>query len=240
MNNNKLVIFDFDGVVVESEIVFQKVFLDGFRKHGINLTGDDLIMRFAGNAKSSFNDILREDMGIDKKVPDDFQKNCIDETANRISEVKPVDGIVELLEYLNENDIQYVIASGGKKDWIEKCLKQTKLKKYFPDNIIFPRDMVKKGKPNPAIFHLAAKVMGYDRKDCVVIEDSENGIKAGLFAGMKTVAFMGGEHCSSNFKKYISKKYNIDVINNILDVKDIFSNKKPLNKKIIEAKNQSR
>ncbi len=218
----KLVIFDFDGVVVDSEYVYQKIFIKNFKKYGIDITGDDLLMNFCGNAKSSYNDILKDNLGIDKKVPDDFQKNCIDEAFDYMNETEVVNGIDDLLQYLNDNKISYVIASGGTWNWIDNILDNTNLKEYFPDNMIFTREMVKNGKPDPEVFNLAAKKLGFNNTDCIVLEDSENGVKAGISAGMKTIAFLGGKHCSDSYRSYIDNNYDVDVMGDILEVKKYF------------------
>ncbi len=219
-SSKKLVIFDYDGVVVESEALFHKIFIAEMQKYGINATPDDLIQHFAGNSKTSFSEKTMELYG--KAVPDNFQQETIAKTFDYAKDnLEPVKNIQKLLFDLKKNDIDYCIASGGSNDWVKNTLDIVGLRSYFKDEVIFTRETTEKGKPAPDIFNYVADKLGYDKKNCLVVEDSLNGINAGIAANIETIAFLGGQHCSEIYKEKVKQGCDVKIIDDITQVTTI-------------------
>jgi HAD superfamily hydrolase (TIGR01509 family) len=108
---------------------------------------------------------------------------------SEIEDIKPVDGLVDVLEELKVRGLLMAVASSSLRSVIDIILKKTGLEKYF--DVIVSREDVKEGKPSPDIFLHAASLLNAGPEKCIVIEDSSNGIKAAKAAGMFCVAFTG-------------------------------------------------
>ncbi len=181
-----LVIFDCDGVVVDSERISHDVFGAFMRSLGASLSEAEMHERFLGRRLAECLAVVEELTG--RPVPPGALERYLAERDRVLREqVEPVAGIREVLEGLT---IPYCIASSGGHDKMRITLGTTKLLTLFEGRIFSAND-VPRGKPAPDIFLLAAERMGVAPARCVVIEDSVNGVLAGCAAGMTVLGFAG-------------------------------------------------
>lgn len=189
MTAPSLVIFDCDGVLVDSEPISIAVLLEMIGKSGVTMSEDDAYDRFLGRSMATISKVLHEDYGFAASEAD------LDEMRTNLyarfeRDLKPIPGIAETLRRLN---LTRCVASSSQPERIRLSLKLTGLIDLL-DPHIFSATMVKNGKPAPDLFLFAAKTMRVDPRDCVVIEDSPAGIEAAKSAGMRVFGFTGGTH----------------------------------------------
>jgi len=188
------ILFDCDGVLVDSEIIANRHFSIELRKFGIVLSEEELIKRFVGTSAATEFAALEESHKVR------FSQEAIDGIENAIlkglaNEVKAIDGIESILKNLQEcGKPAYAVASSGKFSKIRQSLTKSGLSSYFNSSNIFSSQVVKYGKPAPDLFLFAAEKMGFSPQNCLVIEDSIAGIQAAKSAGMEVIGFTGGLH----------------------------------------------
>jgi HAD superfamily hydrolase (TIGR01509 family) len=182
-----LVIFDCDGVLVDSERLAIKVDAKVLAKLGWPLTEAEIVERFVGVSDADFRRAIESHLG--RHLPDDWESEL--EPLYRsafAAELRPVDGIVEALDRIT---IPICVASSGTHEKMRYTLGLTGLYDRF-DGRIFSATEVARGKPEPDLFLYAAERMGVAPQTCVVVEDSVNGVRAARAAGMKVLAYAGG------------------------------------------------
>jgi len=182
--NIKAVIFDVDGVIIDSEPTWIKSHDEFFGKHNVILSEDE---------KSSLRGIglkqliirLHKDFNLQKSVDDLLAeyREIFYKNFSGSGDMKAVEGVEEVVKYFYNNGLRLAIATGGHSvSEMEKMLTQFNLLKYF--EVIVSGDEVEKGKPDPDVFLLAAEKLKAKPSECLVIEDSINGVTAGKAAGM--------------------------------------------------------
>lgn len=180
----KLIIFDCDGVLVDTERISCTVFTECLVDFGLDFTFEDTIKTFKGLSEKDCVKIVAQLSG--KDVPAHFIDRYISETTSRYeTELKPIKGIVDVLDSIQE---QICVASSGLHKKMQQTLSVTHLMPYFKGHI-FSATEVKRGKPFPDLFLYAAKKMNIHPENCVVIEDSVPGVKAAVSAKMKVLGF---------------------------------------------------
>lgn len=186
-NKDYLVIFDCDGVLVDSEIISVKVDQLVLSDLGWPMTIEEIVERFVGRSHAYFLEVVEEHLG--RKLPEDwedaYQHLYRQALAN---DLRLVDGIAEALEVIN---LPMCVASNGSQSKMEFTLKRADLWSRFEGRIFSAAD-VNEGKPAPDLFLHAASTLGYEPSHCIVVEDSWAGVTAGLAANMKVIAYTGG------------------------------------------------
>ena len=182
-----LIIFDCDGVLVDSErlsIRLDAIFLE---RIGWPMSSDEIVERWVGRSDADMRAEIEEHIGgpVPVDIDDEFNRIHRD-TFDR--ELVAVDGIREALDAITT---PRCVASSGQHDKIRRSLALTGLTDYFGDRIFSATD-VAHGKPAPDLFLLAARTIGAEPARCAVVEDSAHGVDAGLAAGMRTFAYAGG------------------------------------------------
>ncbi len=187
--NPSLVIFDMDGVLVDSEPIANRILHEALVAGGVRLTLEESIRSFIGRKASWTVAHVRERFGI--VLPDDFEDRLRDRTLAAFEkELRPVEGIVDLLEGLG---LPFCLASSSMPVRIEKSLALCGLDRHFRGRT-FSSVQVKNGKPAPDLFLLAAKTMGFEPTQCAVVEDTLVGLAAAKAAGMRAFAYAGAGH----------------------------------------------
>lgn len=212
MKNYKCIIFDCDGVLVDSEVLSSQVFVDLANDYGAGINLDYAMRNFKGGHLAD--SIRHVENIIAKSLPEDFEADYRKRSFEVFkNELLPVEGIKNVLDSL---DVPFCTASSGPMKKITANLKTTGLHSYFEGNIFSCYD-IEKWKPDPTIYLLAAKTMGYEIKDCLVIEDSMAGVMAAVNGGFDVYGFDAtGEnsltkHCNEIFN---SMDALIPMINN--------------------------
>jgi len=190
----KLVVFDCDGVLVDSEMIASRELAAYLAEQGVRLTPQEARLRFTGCSLATVHEKIETEDGI--ALPATFEEDL--RTRDRAAfdrELKAIPGVHALLEKLS---LPKCVASSGSPEKIDHSLKLTGLEGFFGNNIFSAR-MVARGKPAPDLFLFAAEKMGVAPRDALVIEDSPVGIEAARAAGMTAVGFTGGSHCGPNY-----------------------------------------
>lgn len=185
----ELVIFDCDGVLVDSEPISITVLVEALAAAGVAMSEAEAHDRFLGRSLQSMSEILHDEYGlaIDAAFLDAMRRVLYERFR---AELQPIEGIAETVDGLG---IAHCVASSSQPERIRLSLSVTGLIDRFEPNI-FSASMVAHGKPAPDLFLHASAVMGVEPTRCVVVEDSPAGIVAAKSAGMRVVAFTGGSH----------------------------------------------
>ena len=188
MNNGKQtygVIFDMDGVLVESYKPHFESWRAAAREYGYDITEEQFAHEFGRTSREIIHDIWGQDVD-DNKIHeiDDLKENIYRDLIRK--DVPATPGLYELLQELLDNKAKMAVGSSGPIENINLVLDSLKIRKYF-SAIVSAKD-VKKGKPDPQVFQLASERIAVDSSRCLVIEDAVPGIKAAHNAGMKVIA----------------------------------------------------
>ena len=187
-----LVIFDCDGVVVDSELLAIKVMQEGLAERGVVMRLDEVSENFLGRSQATIAAVLKRDFDLElDAAAEAMMRERLFGLLRK--ELKAIDG-VEL--FLRQLPVPYCLASSSQMERIETSLRATGLSDLFAGRI-FNAAMVARGKPAPDLFLHAAAKMNVPPERCVVIEDSPAGIEAGRRAGMCVIGFIGGGHATS-------------------------------------------
>ncbi|MFI1801823.1 HAD family hydrolase [Streptomyces sp. NPDC020379] len=182
-----LVIFDNDGVLVDSEPIANRILAAYLTELGHTTSYEDSLRDYMGAAVHRVHDLILERTG--QQLPAEFDDTLHARTFEAFDrELQPIKGAVELLEQLVAEGVSYCVASSGSHERIRVAHRRTGLDEWFEDEWIFSTDDVGKGKPAPDLFLHAARSMGVEPGRCVVIEDSPRGIQAATAAGMDVYA----------------------------------------------------
>jgi len=182
--NYKCIIFDCDGVLVDSEEISTRVLLDMIKKLEIEIDEEYALDFFSGTALQSIFQYIEK--LADKKLPDTFEKEYRKKTFELFeTELKPINGIAVVIDKIK---VPICVASSGPLEKIKLNLKVTGLLEKFAENI-FSSYEIGSWKPNPEIFEYAANKMGYLPKDCLVVEDSIAGIIAAKQGGFDVCGY---------------------------------------------------
>ncbi|MEO3869271.1 HAD family hydrolase [Nonomuraea sp. B12E4] len=177
-----LVIFDCDGVLVDSEPISVRVGTAAVRRLGWTIDEAEYAERFVGCT----NEYWAEQIG---ETPPGWRERLNAEYAAAImAELRTIDGIEDVLDQLT---VPSCVASNGRHATIRRSLEVTGLARHF-DGRVFSAEDVTRGKPAPDLFLHAAATLGVEPERCVVVEDSPFGVTAAVSAGMHCLAFAGG------------------------------------------------
>lgn len=187
-----LVIFDCDGVLVDSEGISMRELHRALAREGGTLSEAEVRERFLGIAMA---DIAREAAAhLGRPLPGDFIERFVTERARAFErELLPVPGAEEAIASVRASGWETCIASGGRLQKMAQTLRVTGLDGCFAAERIFSATMVEHGKPAPDLFLHAARVCGFAPQACVVVEDSLPGVTAARAAGMRTLAYTAGD-----------------------------------------------
>jgi len=180
----KCIIFDCDGILVDSEEISNSVLIQMANEIGAEIKMEYAIENFAGKSlKSSFEHIEKL---TKKSLPSTFEQEYRNRTFSAFkTDLKPIKGIHNLL---NQLSVPFCVASSGPVDKIKLNLTTTNLMEKF-ENRIFSSYEIGSWKPNPEIFEYAANKMGFKPDECAIIEDSLAGVRAGRKGGFDVFGF---------------------------------------------------
>lgn len=180
-----LVIFDCDGTLVDSEVLGNQVLVELAIEHGLQLTLHEAMEHFKGIKMAEA--VAEIERRLERTLPDDFVPRVRQRTAEAFeSSLLEVPGALELVSTVTTAKC---VASAGPRAKIELSLSITGLLPHFRDHI-FSSYEVGVWKPDPGLFLHAAEAMGFAPSDCLVVEDSQPGILAGVAAGMRVFAYL--------------------------------------------------
>ena len=199
-----LIIFDCDGVLIDSEILSCRCLSDVLAGYGIKLGVDQALDLFLGRSVTAVREHYE---ALGHLIPEQFAAELkVRIRAAFLSSLCPVEGVSSVLEDLR---IPHCVASSSDIDRVSFSLSLTGLALHF-DTRVYTSQMVKRGKPAPDLFVYAAERMQVDPHRTLVVEDSVSGVKAGKAAGMTVWGFVGGSHYQSRDGKAILREAGAD------------------------------
>lgn len=217
----KAVIFDMDGVLIDSEPFHQVVNEKIFANLGINLSEDEY-HSFIGTTHKDMWSTIKKRYNLPQSVPELVNMQVsgnINYIKNEKIEPIKIKGVAKLLSKIARENIKTGIASSSPTEVIELVINKFRLSDYF--SAVVGGEEIKKGKPSPDIFLKAAKRLDVNPSDCIVIEDSRNGVLAAKAAGMKCVGFKNPNSGNQDLGKADLVIDNYDSLN-ISTLKNLF------------------
>lgn len=182
------VIFDMDGVIVDTEPVHSYAYHEHFRRLGIDVS-PELYATFTGKSTRNVYQLLKEKFGLTEEIPAliDAKRNIFNDAFDHKQDLFLLDGVENLIRELYADGFQLILASSSSKVTIDRVFRRFGLYRYF-SHVVSGEDFPE-SKPDPAIFVEAARLSGQPKENCVVIEDSTNGVKASKAAGITCIGY---------------------------------------------------
>ena len=186
-------VFDCDGVLVDSEILVVEVEAEVLTEAGFPITTAEVIDRYVGLSHGLMVEALEAD--FNKPVPPDLQERLERAALARLeTSVRPVTGIEGILSTLAADERARCVASSSDLNRVRMSLRVAGLDGWFDPELVFSAQMVARPKPAPDVFLLAAERAGFEPGACLVVEDSAHGVTAAVAAGMEVVGLTAGGH----------------------------------------------
>ena len=185
----ELVIFDCDGVLVDTEAISNMVMSAALARHGFHASSEECRLRFVGRTIESVQAEVEAEIG--KPLGSDWPAIMrVEAEAAFDRGVEPIPGIEAAIAKVIGAGTKYCVASSGKFSKMRKSLGKAGLLHHF-EHVLFSAEQVGRGEPAPDLFLFAAEAMGVAPADCIVIEDSVPGVQAAVAAGMDVLAYAG-------------------------------------------------
>lgn len=181
----KAVIFDLDGLLIDSEVISYQLYQELLKKYGYSFTVGDYAQNYSGKTELGNMEAIVKNYQLPISVQEGLDYTLSREKEYFIKGVSLKSGARELLDYLMKNKYKIALASSSTKDRALYALVQHGIESYF-DEMVFGTE-VEKGKPNPDIFLKACEKVKVNPENCLVLEDSEAGIQASFSAGIPVI-----------------------------------------------------
>ncbi|AXA70365.1 phosphoglycolate phosphatase [Achromobacter insolitus] len=208
-----LVIFDCDGVLIDSEIIAARAQSRALAAHGIAITPEEAARRFAGIPDADMWQTLQQESAC--SLPEGFAREYADGLAATFrQELRALPGALETVRALRERGLQVCVASSSTPPKLEAALKLVGLWDEFAPHV-FSTAQVAHGKPAPDVFLFAARQMRAAILDCVVVEDSVPGVRAARAARMRAVGYVGASHNGPDQRQRLLDEGASDVIDDL-------------------------
>jgi HAD superfamily hydrolase (TIGR01509 family) len=196
MERIEAIIFDCDGVLIDSEILVCRIAAEELTHLGYPITTEEVIRRFAGRPDHEMRAEIESEWG--KPLPEEYVQRVNARTEESYSsELRAIEGVAELLAQLR---LPVCVASSSFPAKLRLGLETVGLYEFFAPNVI-SASSVSRGKPEPDVFLYAAGWMRTPPRNCLVIEDSTAGVQSAKRAGMRVFGFEGGAHCAAGHKQ---------------------------------------
>lgn len=202
-----LVVFDCDGVLVDSEVISCRVHAEVLTRHGYPITPEQVRERFLGKSARDSNLEVECDLGRAMPAAYDSERR----TALQQALAESVEAIPHVREAIDKIDARMCVASSGAHEKIFTTLSRAGLYARFAPHI-FSASQVARSKPAPDLFLFAAERMGVAASQCLVVEDSVSGVLAARAAGMTVIGFTGGSHCRAGDAERLRAAGAVEVI----------------------------
>jgi HAD superfamily hydrolase (TIGR01509 family) len=210
-----LLIFDCDGVLVDSEMLSCRIDAELLTECGLPYTADEIVRDFVGMSLNDQIRLIEAERGI--TLPADFTQRLNTTLFKRFeTELQPINGVRDAILALPH---RRCVASSSVPERIALSLQVTGLADLFDH--VFSATQVPRGKPAPDLFLHAAKRMDVHPRDCLVIEDSPAGVRAACAADMKVIGFTGGGHCAPGHADKLVKAGATHIIDRMADLPEL-------------------
>ena len=211
----KAIIFDMDGVLIDSEPLWRKAEIETFAKLGLSFT-DEMCMQTMGMRTKEVIEYWFKITPWEGKSVKEVEIDLLQRVTQLIvEEGDAMKGVENALRYFKNKGLKVALASSSSSSLIEAVIEKLQIKKYF--EVIESAEYLDFGKPHPEIFTKTAKKLGVHANECLVIEDSFNGVLAAKSAMMKVVAIPDKE--SKNDDRFVIADYILNDLNQIKEIK---------------------
>ncbi|HEX8620462.1 MAG TPA: HAD family phosphatase [Allosphingosinicella sp.] len=184
------IIFDFDGVIVDSEVVANAALAEALTALGHPVTAEQAIERYSGLRWSDCHRAIEADSGLAIDLP--TLRESVDRLlASRVADVLAIEGLAEFLE--GQSGRRLAIASSSDREWLDSSLDRLGLARHFGDRV-FSAAGIQRGKPHPDVYLMVAQALDLAPSQCLVIEDHPIGVAAGAAAGMTVIGLLAAGH----------------------------------------------
>jgi len=208
-----LIIYDCDGVLVDSEIIAHELLAQMMTDLGHPMTTAQAVQKFAGRSLAETLSLIEASLG--RNIPAHLGQRYSNLLVERLRRgLKPIAGVKAAITALR---YPRCVASSSSLERIRLSLEATGLASLFGTNI-FSATQVARGKPAPDLYLFAAKTMAAAPENCVVIEDSALGASAGRAAGMKVVGFIGAAHATDDAAQQLAAAGACGVISSMVEL----------------------
>lgn len=182
------IIFDCDGVLIDTEIVAAEVMVDWLKSEKVEITVPEFIRGFTGKTFSDIINILQETGRLNKGV---ISKSIVHQLDDSVRQrVRPIDGVWQMLDAIKQPKS---VVSNSAADYVVEALEKLEITHHFGGRV-FSAEMVEKAKPSPMVYQLAVDTLSLPKSSIITIEDSFTGVMASIAAGLPTIGFLGGSH----------------------------------------------
>lgn len=188
-------IFDFDGVIVDSEILSNAILAEALTELGHPTTTEQAVDAYIGLHWADT--CARIEAKIGENLPVDFEARTSEAFQLRLAEVTAVEGVEAFLEALPP--MPKAVASSSPTRWLRSSLERFGLADHFGDRLFSAAEHVTRGKPHPDIYLYAAHQLGVEARDILVLEDTAPGVAAARAAGMTVAGLCAGRHCGPSY-----------------------------------------
>ena len=211
----KAVIFDMDGVLIDSEPLWRKAMIEGFASIGVLITEEDC-KKTTGNRLKEVVEYWFEKLNIHDVLPTEIEHRIINMLVKLINnEGKAISGVIEVINFCNNKNIKIGLATSSSNQLMEAVLEKLNLKNTFKSSI--SAENMEYGKPHPEVFLNCASQLQISPLECIVIEDSINGVIAAKAAFMSVIALPEQENINNH--KFSIADYKL---NNMQEVLKLF------------------
>jgi HAD superfamily hydrolase (TIGR01509 family) len=202
----KHIIFDCDGVLIDTEIVAAEEMAAWLRKQGIDISAETYIRIHTGK---TFSGIIREYIAKGELAQDIKVRHALEEIESRVvANIRPVEGVIEALPLIKQ---ALSVVSNSGVAYVKNALKKYAVDQHF-EGRIFSSEMVAAPKPSPLVYELAVQQIGLPKNEILVIEDSHTGVAAARAAGLTVWGFLGGSHILAGHGEKLLKAGVSDLI----------------------------
>ena len=214
---DNLIIFDFDGVVADSEVLANTVLAETITELGLPTTLDDAYRLYMGKRIADV--IASVEVELGRPVPETFSTDFQSRTLARFQPaLRPVAGVTEYIDAFAQ--VPRCIASSSSLERLAECLRLLNLEEAFGCHV-YSASVVPRGKPHPDLFLHAAERMGAAPSRTVVIEDSASGVQAGIAAGMHVIGLLAGSHIRDGHEERLKSAGAHHVVRSFRDAEPI-------------------
>lgn len=216
--NVSCVIFDCDGVLVDSEILASQASLRMLEPYGINMTPQEYAHLYAGKKEEDILASVQKDFNIN--LPDDFLSKVRLEIEHSLDhDLQAIPGVVETISPL---PVTKAVVSNSRLVRVISSLKVAGLTELFGKKL-FAAEMVERPKPAPDVYLYAASELGVKPAECLVVEDSQSGVTAAHSAGMQVIGFLGASHIPDSHEKTVREVGAFTVASSMEELAQIFA-----------------
>jgi HAD superfamily hydrolase (TIGR01509 family) len=211
-----LIIFDCDGVLIDSEVLSHKVLVDILAEYGVHITLKEALEKYCGaSSAATTKDIVAR---FKIELPTEYKEKAFARRTELFEKhLKVMPGI---FEFLTELSAKKCVASSSSLKRLRQTLGLVGLWDLFAPNV-FSTELVKNGKPAPDLFLYAARQMNTPPSSCLVIEDSIAGVRAAKAANMRVFGFVGGSHCEAGHADILQREGADQVFAKLSDIAEV-------------------